>query len=254
MPGQRESSLWKGIDNMIRMKILIFALCLSVVYCDKDSSTNPSADYDSYTPLHSGDVTQLISVRDSSTVLLEIGEQVKRSDGLTVFLQTLSVGNRSNDTSYVYTDGEFLIDTNLDTIIQDSVLKSVNPFWEQRLAKSFPHENDTWLHTIGATDSTYFIAHKVQTINTLWAVMDGFAFDLHDSTGGRMISIYYAERLGWIGTTSYTVDTVQYICSYKKIGSKECGGLLPAKSVDLWDLEKKRQNVNCELTGRMGNH
>ena len=63
---------------MVRMKILFFALWLLVIHCDKDSATNPSADHDSYTPLHSGDVTQLISVRDSSTVLLEIGGQVKR--------------------------------------------------------------------------------------------------------------------------------------------------------------------------------
>jgi hypothetical protein len=239
---------------MVRMKILFLDLLLLVIHCDKDSPTNPSADHDSYTPLHSGDVTQLISVRDSSTVLLEIGGQVKRSDGLTVFEQLLTSGTDPADTSYTYTDGEFLIDTNLEPVNQNSELISVNPFQEQRLAKSFPHENDTWSHTVGDSDSMVFVARKEEKIHTLWDDIEGFAFDLYDSTGVRMMSIYYAKRLGWIGTATSQFRTDLYICSYKKIGSKEWGELRPAKNADGWVLAKKGQNIKCDLTSRIRRH
>ena len=47
---------------MVRFITVLITLCLTVFSCDNDSSTNPSADSLSYTPLNSGDVTQFVSL------------------------------------------------------------------------------------------------------------------------------------------------------------------------------------------------
>jgi hypothetical protein len=236
---------------MVRIRLIILAICLSSIHCIRDSSTSSSGDSHSYTPLNSGDVTQLISVNDSSTVLLEIGDQVKRSDSLTVYEKILHSGSGPVDISYQYTDGEFLIDTNLDsTENTKTALYSLNPFVEQRLAESFPMKNDTWLRTAGHSDSSYFKARKMITFMTGWGeISDVFAFDLFNKSGGLKMSIYYAEGLGWVGTTTHTGNMDHYFCCYKKIGSKIWGELKLAKDSDVHSPADTAKDSKIDLTG-----
>ena len=68
----------KGVYCMYRICFFVLCICIISVYCGKDKSTNPSFDNNSYTPLNKGDITQVISLSDSSTNLLEIGEKIER--------------------------------------------------------------------------------------------------------------------------------------------------------------------------------
>jgi|GEM_PF-2108285 len=203
---------------------LIFIIFI-FIHCGQSPVTST---YDlSYTPLNVGDITQLIFVRDSSTILLEITGTKKRADHTTVYQGVWLYGKYEYDTSYYFIDDGYYTSTQLDIVTYDSSLVDINPFAEQRLAKSFPQENDTWIHTVGDPDPVSWVAHALGSIEVPAGTFnDVFAFTLDG-----ILTTVYGKGVGWLGTASFVSDTgLDFICTYKKVKNNENGHLWQAKN------------------------
>ena len=215
-------------------KILIIiagsVILFSLYQCktNMDSSKNNV----SYTPLAVGDITQMIMMKDSSTILFSIVGKATRADGKKVFLGLWKSGTQEPDTSYYLVSDGYFKATELDTVKDDSLLAIPNPFREQRLAKSFPEEGDTFIHTIGEGDSSYWYAEKVDTLTTLFGKVNNvFRFQLYTGSRSLYLLTCYAKGIGWIATDICSIGSpeIDYLCAYKKIYGKTYGRLWPEK-------------------------
>lgn len=211
--------------------IIFFSILLLLFYCSSDTS-GPNNSV-SYTPLSLGDITQLIYIKDSSTTLFKIVDKTLRKDGKSVYIGEWQYGTQNSFTSYYFISDEYFIATELDTVEDDSLLLELNPFREQRLAKSFPKSGDTWLHTHGDPDSVYWVADEIGVFSTFFGeVSEVYGFRLFDKNDTYPFLItYYGGDLGWIGSSSFGFDSteVQFLCSYKKVSGKTYGELWPEK-------------------------
>ena len=212
----------------ISMRFMISALFLSLLLGNgcKDDPVSSQSD-NSYTPLAVGDITQLVAAHDSSTVLLEIIGTTRRSDNATVYIGKWQYGRSGFDTSYYFLKGGYYVATELEPVTDDSLLTLNNPYREQRLAKSFPNDGDQWIHTPGSTDTTWWLAAELDSLDTPAGHFENvFAFHL-----GGFMTVYYGRAVGWLGTgTPFNLTSqLDFACTYKYVGGKTYGHLLPAK-------------------------
>ena len=181
------------MSRYISFAMLVFVINL-LISCNEN--TTESVANKLYTPLSLGDKTQIIFMADSSTVSLEIVAMAERSDGQKVYQGHYKPGTQAPNVSYYYVADGYFMATALDTIQSDTLLHQINPFREQRLAKSYPKINDSWVHTIGDSSSGYFIAGDAGDFAPLWgAVADMFRFDLYDKDEAiPFMSVYYGPE------------------------------------------------------------
>ncbi len=208
-----------------------FLALLLLIQC-KSTTTTESPSKLSFTPLSVGDITQIIFTTDSSTTLLSMIGTTKRKDGKEVIVGTFKYGTQEPDTSYYLLSDGYFIATEIDTITYDSSLVKVNPFREQRLAKSNPESGDSWQHTIGEPDSIFWLAERQDTYSSYFGdISNVFKFTLYENTSYPMLSTYYGNNMGWVGSSSSGNDSTgfKFICSYKKISGKVYGELWPDK-------------------------
>ncbi len=228
------------------MKFFRFFFCLllflPLLFCDLDPSVMET-DFITYTPLSIGDFTQLVFLADSSTITFGIVGRTQRADGRPVFIGEWQDGTFQPDTFFYFLNDGFFIATELDTIEDDWLIRLLNPFREQRLAKAQPHPGDAFVHTIGETDSSYWIARAEKKLNTFSGEFKNvFAFELYSKfNSDYFIKTYYGLGVGWIGTAGDKDTGMFASCSYKKMGEKTYGELWPAKNPTFPALAKIRE-------------
>ena len=183
----------------------------------------------SFTPLNIGDIKQYINVVDSSTLLVQVVDTLKRTDGLKVFQINWITGALSpRITFYAVRDGYFV-----NTLL-DSVQNSTNPFNEQRIAKSNPANGDTWQDFAGDSVSSYVTAVFYQSKKTtMGTIPNVFGFLFHNKsalTTDSGLTPYYAENIGYIGTDYNNDGQLDLSLTYAKVGDKIYGALWPTKN------------------------
>jgi len=177
-----------------------------------------------------GDITQVISVRDSSTVRMESIGTTRRGDNQEVYICLWQYGHSNYDTSYYYIKQDFFTATELQPVTDDSIMMDVNPYYEQHIAKSHPAEGDRWIHTPGDNDTIWWEAFRLETLDIPAGVFtDVFGFRLDG-----ILTTFYGRGFGWLGTGSPFVSGSgpEFICTYKKINGVEYGSVWPAKDPD----------------------
>ena len=217
------------------LRIVIYSTFILLISCEHGS--NESVDLDSYTPLGEGDVTQLIYMEDSSTISISIVDKIRREDGKAVYVSESIYGTQEPTISYYCISDGYLVATELNPIENDSIMLEINPFREQRLAKSHPEPGDNWLHTPGNPDSAYFIAEEIGVFPTLFGEVDEvYSFGLFHKNGSYpFLIVFYAKGLGQIGSSGFYFEPseVQFMCSYKRISGKTYGELWPVKDYSI---------------------
>lgn len=210
------------------MKNKIFFLLSILITCillSCSESTDPNDSNPSYVPLYVGDERQFIFTTDSSTVSYIVKAQLKRSDGLKTFAYEWYYGA---DTIPVYSyyaikDG-FFIATQLDTVRDTINFLPNNPFGEQRLAKLFPKDGDTWQNIVGDSSASYFVAKNIGSQRTSAGLFyNCFSFTLAD-----LISVNYARGIGHISSILLS-DSTGILSTYLKVGGKVYGKKIPPK-------------------------
>lgn len=185
----------------------------------------------SYTPLNVADVRQIIYQADSSTILFSIVGKTKRSDGRDVFIGEWKYGTRNPYTDhYLVKDGYFMA-TELDTTPYPNIDVTVNPFVEQRLAKSLPSDGETWKHTLGDSNGDFWKSRSIEQLSTFCGTFDNvFGFMLFEDQASSILTAFYAKQVGWIGTsTSLSKEPLDFSCSYIRVNGKVFGHLWPEK-------------------------
>jgi hypothetical protein len=197
-------------------------LIIGLIYSCSDSVEPDNTDVP-YVSLNINDERQFIYLRDSSTVLYKVKEHAVRSDGFPVYLFEWRRGTDSATYSYYAIKDGFFISTQIDTV-RDSINYLVqNPFREQRLAKLFPAEGDTWIKIIGENPPSYFIANYFSHKNTP-------AADFKDVFGfiDNSITVFYAKGIGHIASTLMQ-DSVEILATYIKVNGKIYGEKIPPR-------------------------
>ena len=243
MPLKISASIFRkiilAIKNIPFLKFLKILLLLFLIIVLWKCVGNPlSSDVNmSYTPLNVGDVRQLVYYADSSTTLFSIIGKTKRSDGIDVFIGQWKYGTQDPIVSYYLVKDGYFMATELDTTDRDDIDKNINPFGEQRLAKSYPEDGDSWQHTLGQVDSPFLIAKSIGQLHTFCGNFDGvFGFYL-----SGLLTTFYAKGIGWIGTSSVFSSTVlNFSCSYVRVNGKIYGQLWPAKDLTINPIYKQR--------------
>ena len=206
--------------------LLVFCLLLFIYACTK--STQPS-QVSNYIPWNIGDARQIVYCADSSTILLRVVLTSKRQDGADIFALEWTYGTHEPDTFYYLFKDGFFLSTNLEAGVD-----SINPFREQRLGRVHPTDGESWKHTLGDLDSVYFTARHLNKQSTYSGIFyDVFAFVLTGQTGGRIDTIlttFYAQHIGWIGTSLNRDFRLDYSASYIKVDNLEYGSMMPAKN------------------------
>ena len=127
-----------------------------------------------------------------------------------------------NIARYAIKEG-FFISTQIDTV-RDSINFLVeNPFREQRLAKLFPAEGDTWIKIIGENPPSYLIANYFLHKNTPAADFQN-VFGFSDNS----ITVFYAKGIGHIAST-LVQDSVQILATFIKVNGKIYGEKIPPR-------------------------
>jgi hypothetical protein len=172
---------------------------------------------------------QLVYSVDSSTILMKVPYPSKRQDGTDIFAIEWTYGTQEPDTSfYLIKDGFFMA-----TEVK-AVSDSTNPFREQRLAKVNPTDGESWKHTLGNLDSTFFTAKYLKERHTYCGTFsDVFAFVLTNSNAGTtdtILTTFYAKNIGYVGTDVNKDLYPDIQASYIKVGNQQFGALWPPKS------------------------
>lgn len=239
---------------MRQFAFFILALIVFFIFCDLDPSVVEKYFY-TFTPLNIGDVTQLVFPMDSSTISFCIVGKTKRADNQVVFIGEWQDGTQEPNTFYYFLKDGYFLSTELDTIKDDWLMHLVNPFREQKLAKSQPHNGDVWVHTVGNSDSTYWIAKPEQKLDTFcgeFRNVYGFGlFSKYDIE--PFLKTYYGLGIGWLGTAVSDTSGLIASCSYKKVGDKTFGELWPAKNPIYSGFPKKfhHQNAGSSIRYKM---
>jgi hypothetical protein len=244
MPLKISASIFRtiilAIKNIPFLKFLeIFFLLILMLIIWKCVGNPLSSDINmSFTPLNVGDVRQIIYYADSSTTLFSIVGKTRRSDGTEVFVEETKYGTQQAlFTSYYLIKDGYFVATELDTTDRDDIDKNINPFAEQRLAKSYPEDGDTWKHTLGQIDSPFLISKSIGQLHTFCGTFDNvFGFSLSD-----LLTTFYAKGIGWIGTsTAFSDVMVDFSCSYIRVDGKVFGHLWPEKDITIIPIDKQR--------------
>jgi hypothetical protein len=238
------------MEEMMKNVSAIIVIFMLLSGCGQN--TAPDINDDSYTPLNAGDQTQIVFLPDSITQMLRITGIVERSDRQKVYVMESKLGINDPDTmGYYYIKDGYYMSTELNRIKFDPVLAKINPFNEQRLAKSNPEASDMWYHTVGDTDSLYFIADKIDSLDTYCGTFkDVFAFQLfYKNSDSFFMKIYYGKNLGYLATELgfATGPEMVALCSYKKIGNHTYGNPRPEKGPVLDKIKKIRKEYLINL-------
>lgn len=199
----------------------------------------------SYTPLDVGDIRQLVFHGDSSTTLMSVVGKTNRSDGTEVFIEEWKYGKQSVPfvSYYLVKDGYYMA-TELDTTSDDDINKAINPFGEQRLAKSHPVDGETWIHTLGRYDGAFWVSESIRKLNTLCGTFDNvFAFTLFEKPGSSILTTYYAGGVGYLGTSTSFFPGLDFSCSYIKVNGKVYGHLWPAKDPTIGPINEQENPI-----------
>jgi len=228
------------MENFSKFIRLLFVLIL--LSCDLDPSVVEN-DFISYTPLQVGDFTQMIFLDDSSTITFGIVGTTRRADGLLTFIGEWQDGTLEPDTFYYFLKDSYFGSTELDTVTDNGLMRLVNPFREQKLAKSQPHPGDRWRHTLGDADSTYWMARTEKPLDAFAGWFDNvFGFYLFPRSGSaHFMKTYYGRDVGWLATAGSDAIGIFALCSYKKVNGKTYGAMWPTKNPPSPDALKKRQ-------------
>ena len=155
---------------------------------------------------------------------------LNRQDGAEVFAIEWTSGIQKSDTYYYMIKDGFYMATELDS---DS--HAPNPFWEQRLAKIHPVNGETWKHTLGSPDSIFITASYHTEMQTFCGKFsDVYGFTLIETRAGQTDTIltpFYAENIGYIGTCLNSDPQTFASTSYIKVANQEYGTLWPAKNL-----------------------
>ena len=215
----------------IQTIILLFPL-LFIINCKKDSSSPVKEDPVSYTPQHIGDVRQIVSHYDSSTVLWTTMDTVRRSDGMKVFHDEWLNGVQDFEDRYLYVDSKnYLVATLLSKITIEPTQADVNPYLEQRLSKAYPVHDEYFMHTEGFPRPAYWHVKYYGKFKAMCGEFeDTFAFELYNQDNTNLvITTFYAKGVGYIGAKTPDNPDSLYTCAYIKVGNKTYGKKLPAK-------------------------
>jgi len=226
--------------NTRNKTIILIITIFAISGCKKNSVEPLPSTNKNYIPINIGDVRQIVSLADSSTILMKVVGTRKRSDSTKVFEMEWTYGIQKPNTHYYLLKDGYFMSTNLTS---DS--DSVNPFKEQRLGKVTPVNSEMWKSIIGSSDSTFFIASYYKELNTLCGTFSNvYGFTLTQTVGGIIDTIltpYYAENIGYIGTDA---QQMALRASYLKVANHEYGTLWPAKNVSSVGLSKRNVNNN----------
>jgi hypothetical protein len=181
--------------------------------------------------LHVGDIRQIITVMDSSTLLWTVIRKTVRRDGVSVFCMEWKTGTSSKMTYYYLIKDGYFLGTELDTTSRTDIDLSVNPFNEQRLAKLYPSPGEFFIHTPGDLNSPHWISTKEDSIKTFCGVFDDvYSFSLCGNLEStQLLKTYYARGVGYIGTSGFPSSELDFMVSYVKVSSISIGSLWPEK-------------------------
>ncbi len=201
--------------------------------CDKFMTGMAENQYmsDIYMPLNVGDIRQMVWVEDSSTVLWTITGKALRKDGIPVYCMEWKTGTSFTETYYYLNKDGYFLATELDTTRITSIDPKINPFGEQRLAKLRPTDGEQFLHTPGDSDITYWITQREEPVQTLCGLFeDVYSFTLVVSLEQSwLLQTYYARGYGYLGTSGFFSDSLDYMVTFIKVGDVTKGSLWPEK-------------------------
>lgn len=212
------------------IKIIFMFFLMTLNSCDKSpTEINYYNEYKPYMTLKIGDIRQYFSSSDNFYLQWKITDTTYRSDGLKVFVIEELIFNSSitfKTVHYNYTNNEYFIETQLDTIF-DPKINIENPFLEERLAKIYPLDNQVFIRNIGSleTEKVYFKINLLDSLETPIAKFKNVAkyiqFDA-DSLNG--IYVYYAPEIGHIGSTLLRENSSSEVfIKYIKVNDFELG-------------------------------
>ena len=215
----------------MKISIIFFFLVITLHRGCQDESAEPSGlNRPTYTPLHVGDVQQLINLADSSTILLKISGTVKRGDGIEVFVQKRYYGNKKPDTMYYFIKDGYYSSTMLYKIFNTD-----NPYGEQRLCKANPVDGETWLCAPHNDTASFMVAkyygEKSVLCGTFTNVYCFSRVDLSSGIADTIGSGLFAENIGFIGTKRNNHFNQDLSVSYARVGDQEYGALWPMKPI-----------------------
>lgn len=233
---------------------LYFIILLLSFSCDNFMSGTPSHQFYSsaYMSLDVGDVRQIISVQDSSTLLWTIFGKTYRKDGEMVYCMEWKSETVSRDTLYYIIKDGYFLGTELDTTSRTDIDIRVNPFNEQRLAKLYPSNGEVFVHTPGELDSMYWYSRKEDPIKTFCGVFDDvYSFSLFGNLESmQMLKTYYARGFGYIGTAGFYSTDIVFSVSYIKLKHITIGNLWPEKDFgDGFNTELKKDIYEFLING-----
>jgi len=198
------------------MKILaaLFVLITGTIFIGCEESSQPEEQKIPYMVLNVGDIREAVYFDGNDTIMVEkmnfVGK-IKRTDGLELFKNANGI-----DTSYYYLSNEYFIASDKNKNIDTGYFK-VNPYREQKLACLYPSEGISWQAILGDTSSLKFKAYYVGEKQTPCGVFKD-VYVLKTS----VLDIYYAPKVGWIGS-KYAGATKEILATYIKVGGVEYG-------------------------------
>jgi hypothetical protein len=99
-----------------------------------------------------------------------------------------------------------------------------NPFGEQRLAKLYPNDGDTWQSIVGDSSSLYFVAKSIGSQKT----PAGLFYNCFSFTLDNFLSVNYSEGIGHISSI-FLGDSTGVLSNYLKVNGKIYGKKIPPK-------------------------
>jgi len=213
------------MKNMLFVSVLIFVISCS-------NPVDPYEDSKEYSSLNVGDMRQFcypFSEFLTTKYLWIISGKTKRSDGLEVFICD---SYNSTNPKYKYTSYYFIKDGYYySTELEKTNNISYNPYFEQKLAKVYPKEGESWVQysELAANDTVkyYLTTHFLKEFNT---PARNFK-DVCQLTSSMIIRnekledsyIYYTKYFGYIGRSNINNPPSLLVVNYMKINGKEIG-------------------------------
>jgi hypothetical protein len=211
--------------------IFIFLSCESVLEPVEVGEPIP------YMQLNIGDTRQYYNDPEGFYLQNKIIDTTRRADGRKVFIFEQAIilpDGIYRGTTYHFLDDEYFFQTELDTVADNEI----NPFNEQKIAKIFPRNGDSFLlnDSVRDSDKVFF---KVKIIDSLATYCKNFRevaeYEIEyakiDNDISRISQIYYSKYYGHVGTIFENKNGFAKIfVTYLKVGDKEIGTFTPFES------------------------
>ena len=213
------------MDNKSKLFFFFSIFLLFGLFISCSDSVGPNFYNLPFVSLSVGDERQFIFTTDSSTVTYAVKNELFRSDGLKTFVYEWYYGTDTIPRLdyYAIKDG-FFISTELDTVKDTLFFLPDNPFGEQRLAKLYPTDGDTWDNIVGDSSSTYFVAKSIGLQKT----PAGLFYNCFSFTLDNILSVNYSEGIGHISSILLG-DSTGVLSNYIKVNGKIYGNKIPPK-------------------------